>query len=495
MPRRGLLDMEFAILLPTLCIILLADAQIFQNQTGIPITQELSGPLADECVSFTRLLGRIKASFAFQSFTNVSDLDCQDKCIAAGSCQSFSFGITTAGVTECLLSVYNRKSQPALFDDNGLIQNFNYYEKSREGCMELAFECGPDRIVVQGQSTEPFSGLVYPEGIFDKTCQIDLSRQRNFSLEIPLQGVCGTKYIGNGLYENVIIIQWDDLIVTRRDRRFKISCQYDLSDLKVSHKPMEIDQITPLEMNLKVPRPDPVIKLINLDANDVNVARVGDNMVFRVELSRTSPYGIFARNCKAQGENPTESLDLIDGKGCPIHPEVFPQLQKNGSALETQFLAFRFRKSFQVFYQCTIDYCVDSCIPVDCSGVKSYGRRKREITRITASVPSQNVGNTLVILDEEPEKIITGKSLRARGSLQNATVLYHPTYVTPCETSYLLIAIILAIVSACFFIVLLAMIIYMVVSHRRNRQKDYYSATLASSTNSKEFIHPSLFGH
>ena len=133
------MDMEFAILLPTLCIILLADAQIFQNQTGIPITQELSGPLADECVSFTRLLGRIKASFAFQSFTNVSDLDCQDKCIAAGSCQSFSFGITTAGVTECLLSVYNRKSQPALFDDNGLIQNFNYYEKSREGCMECEY--------------------------------------------------------------------------------------------------------------------------------------------------------------------------------------------------------------------------------------------------------------------------------------------------------------------------------------------------------------------
>lgn len=90
----------------------------------------------------------------------------------------------------------------------------------------------------------------------------------------------------------------------------------------------------------------------------VSVLKLICNIIF------SGPYGIFARHCRAQGENQAEFLDLIDDKGCPLHAELFPQLQKNGSALETQFLAFRFRKSFQVFYQCTVDYCVDSCPPV-----------------------------------------------------------------------------------------------------------------------------------
>ncbi|OQV13773.1 hypothetical protein BV898_11992 [Hypsibius exemplaris] len=460
-------------------------AQAAQNVTGVPITQELSSPAADECVSFTRLLGRIRTTSAFQQINNVTDLECQDRCIAIATCQSFSFGITDAGVTECMLSIFTRKTQTALFNDNGLIQNFAYYEKSREGCMELAFECGPDRILVQGRSTEPFSGLVYPEGIFEKTCQVDLASQRNFTLEIALQGTCGTRYAGNGLYDNIIIIQWDDLIVTRRDRRFKISCQYDLSDLEISHKAMEIGQVTPLEMNLKVPRPDPVIRLINMDANDVNIARVGDNMVFRVELIKPSPYGIFARNCRAQGENPTEYLDLIDDKGCPLHSEVFPQLQKNGSALETQFLAFRFRKSFQVFYQCTVDYCVDSCPPVDCSGIKSYGRRKRESVGVS-SMPSERVKNTLLILDDAPTESLETRKAHSR---LNSSVLMYPTQQRACDSSYQLIAVVLAIVSGSFFIIVLAMIIYLVITHRRNRRRSFYS------TSSKDFVHPVVFNH
>ncbi|XP_055331537.1 uncharacterized protein LOC129583667 [Paramacrobiotus metropolitanus] len=455
------------------------------NVTGTPLSQEILQPGAEECVSFTRLLGRIKKDYALQQLTNITDLECQDKCIFLTACQSFSFGILDNGLTECMLSQYNRHSQTNLFNDNGLIQNFAYYEKSREGCMELAFECGPDRIVVQGRSTEPFSGLVYPEGIFEKSCQADLSNQRNFTLEIPLQGTCGTRYTGNGLYENVIIIQWDDLIVTRRDRRFKISCQYDLSDLEISHKPMEIGQMTPMEMSLKVPRPDPVIRLINMDANDVNVARVGDNMVFRVELSKASPYGIFARNCRAQGENPSEFLDLINDKGCPLHPEVFPQLQRNGSALETQFLAFRFRKSFQVFYQCTIDYCVDACPPADCTGIKSFGRRKKRES--ATEIPSaDSVKNTLIILDDIPTRNLAQVS----HSKLNSSVLVYPTPpAATCDATYQLIAIVLAVIAGSFFVLLIAMIVFFLMTNKRSRRPSSYYATAAS----KEFAYPNHY--
>lgn len=51
-------------------------------------------------------------------------------------------------------------------------------------------------------------------------------------------------------------------------------------------------QMTPMEMSLKVPRPDPIIRLINMDSNDANLrissARVGDNMIFRIELTKAS---------------------------------------------------------------------------------------------------------------------------------------------------------------------------------------------------------------
>lgn len=107
------------------------------NITGTPISEELVEPGAEECISFTRLLGRIKKEFSTQQTTNITDLECQDRCIsAASSCQAFSFGITDNGITECILTGYNRKTQPNLFNDNGMIQNFAFYEKSREGCME-----------------------------------------------------------------------------------------------------------------------------------------------------------------------------------------------------------------------------------------------------------------------------------------------------------------------------------------------------------------------
>eukprot|EP00092_Neocalanus_flemingeri_P054613 GFUD01064337.1.p1 GENE.GFUD01064337.1~~GFUD01064337.1.p1 ORF type:complete len:322 (-),score=87.09 GFUD01064337.1:284-1126(-) len=97
-------------------------------------------------------------------------------------------------------------------------------------------------------------------------------------------------------------------------------------------------------------------------------------------MDRESIFGIFAKSLKAISGVDDESIELLDEKGCPTDPIIFPGLQKipGSRDLQGNFEAFKFSDTTVVRFQVNVQFCVDDCNPVDCGdGLQSYGRKKR----------------------------------------------------------------------------------------------------------------------
>lgn len=343
-----------------------------------------------EC-HFVRNPGRLKLESSYRQFFGIEFVECQTYCQNLQNCKSFSYGLAENGTSECLLAERSSSESPNIlrplsradidFEPTDF-DRFYVYEKSNKGCIELAFECLTSSILVNIQTSNIFDGLVYTEGTADPGCIVDIVNKTNFAISVPIEDLqCNSVYNGDGEFSNIIVVQWDDRIVTRKDRRFRISCQYNLGDMKITHKPFGIQNLSPLSMMQKVPQPETFIRLLAMNGKELTEASVGEPTMFRIEMAdSSSPYRIFARECKAIGEKDTEVLELIDADGCPVYKEVFPALKKVGPYLEARFQTFRFRTSYSVTFQCIVDYCIDSCEPVNCDGdSQSMGRKKRSI--------------------------------------------------------------------------------------------------------------------
>ncbi|ODN02186.1 hypothetical protein Ocin01_04491 [Orchesella cincta] len=71
--------------------------------------------------------------------------------------------------------------------------------------------------------------------------------------------------------------------------------------------------------------------------------------------------------------------EIIMLNGCSVDPYLFENFRTSDSDLLTaQFKAFKFPDSNYVLFRGTVNVCLESCEPTDCSnGQKGYGRRRR----------------------------------------------------------------------------------------------------------------------
>ena len=60
---------------------------------------------------------------------------------------------------------------------------------------------------------------------------------------------------------------------------------------------------------------------------DISGTRLGEKLFLRIEMDQESIFGIFARNLKAIAGDNEDSIDLLDSRGCPTDPIIFPGLQ------------------------------------------------------------------------------------------------------------------------------------------------------------------------
>ena len=65
-----------------------------------------------------------------------------------------------------------------------------------------------------------------------------------------------------------------------------------------------------------------------------------EKLFLRIEIDRASIYGIFAKNLRAISPADSDEIELLDSRGCPTDPVIFPGLEKV-PGLETSLLCWR----------------------------------------------------------------------------------------------------------------------------------------------------------
>lgn len=115
-------------------------------------------------------------------------------------------------------------------------------------------------------------------------------------------------------------------------------------------------------------------------------------------------------------ERGDESIFLLDDRGCPTNLNIFPPLDKvltnSSKKLVATFEAFKFASSPVVRFSVIVQFCSSKCLPVsivtyqahihpipnffcvkiNCdNNIQSFGRRKREISRIETIHGNQTV--------------------------------------------------------------------------------------------------------
>ncbi|KAG8201936.1 hypothetical protein JTE90_027412 [Oedothorax gibbosus] len=127
------------------------------------------------------------------------------------------------------------------------------------------------------------------------------------------------------------------------------------------------------------------LRVVNASGYEVRGVELGEQLFLKVEMLDETVFGIFGSGLLARSGQGTETVMLIDDKGCPVEPAIFPSLEKSGDSksLMAPFQAFKFASESTVKFQLTVSFCLDLCTPVRCEdeGTKevhqSYGRRKR----------------------------------------------------------------------------------------------------------------------
>ena len=134
-------------------------------------------------------------------------------------------------------------------------------------------------------------------------------------------------------------------------------------------------------LNNTAPAPGVRLRITTSTGEDISGTKLGEKLFLRIEIDRASIYGIFAKNLRAISPADSDEIELLDGRGCPTDPVIFPGLEKvpGSEDLQGSFEAFKFSDTSVVKFQVNVAFCVGGCNPVNCGdGLVSYGRRRRE---------------------------------------------------------------------------------------------------------------------
>ena len=90
-----------------------------------------------------------------------------------------------------------------------------------------------------------------------------------------------------------------------------------------------------------------------------------EKLFLRIEIDRASIYGIFAKNLRAISPADSDEIELLDSRGCPTDPVIFPGLEKvpGSEDLQSSFEAFKFSDTSVAKFQVNVAFCLGGCNP------------------------------------------------------------------------------------------------------------------------------------
>ncbi|KAK9294958.1 hypothetical protein QLX08_010597 [Tetragonisca angustula] len=116
---------------------------------------------------------------------------------------------------------------------------------STEGYDQIALRYGAEKMVVDLQTSENFSGVIYTQGSFysrQSTCFLDPDQGGSFTMSISFNQ-CDTENVDKR-YRNTLILQHDDDLITPGDAAFILECNFSNSrDQTISVEMSETEKI------------------------------------------------------------------------------------------------------------------------------------------------------------------------------------------------------------------------------------------------------------
>ncbi|KAK3853458.1 hypothetical protein Pcinc_040005 [Petrolisthes cinctipes] len=243
-------------------------------------------------------------------------------------------------------------------------------------------------MTVNLHTSQPFKGRLFSRD-FPNTC---LSRDKGLtdtSLTIKFRDPeCGVMDEGEGVFSNVVVVQHHPVIQRRGDRAIKVLCLFQTANKTVSDSfNFIVDSsvggssggVATAIVNATAPSPRIRLRIVDRLGRDINGARLGEELYLRLDLDDDSVYGILARNLVAKSGDNSDSIILLDERGCPADPTIFPSLQPvpGTKSLQGKFEAFKFSEDQVVRFQVNVQFCLEECRPARCGPIVSYGKRRR----------------------------------------------------------------------------------------------------------------------
>ncbi|XP_050719660.1 uncharacterized protein LOC127000252 isoform X2 [Eriocheir sinensis] len=290
----------------------------------------------------------------------------------------------------------------------------SYYQRAT--CLDLRLSCTVDAMTVKLYTPEPFKGRLFSQD-YPTTCKSNDKARTETALVINFRDPeCGTVDEGGGVYSNVVVVQHHPVIQRRGDKAIKLLCLFQATNKTVTDSFNFIVDTFPgggvatAIVNATAPSPRIRLRIVDRSGNDINGARLGEELYLRLDLDDDSVYGILARNLVAKSGDNSDSITLLDERGCPADPAIFPSLQPipNSRSLQGKFEAFKFSEDQVVRFQVNVQFCLEECQPAQCGSVVSYGRRKRRNLRGKGSLLTLGgeltlVGGEVTLKEEEKE--------------------------------------------------------------------------------------------
>ncbi|XP_055840957.1 uncharacterized protein LOC129908488 [Episyrphus balteatus] len=320
-------------------------------------------------------------------------------------------------------------------------------------CYDVSVHCKDTRIAVQVRTNKPFNGRIYALGR-SETCNIDVINSDAFRLDLTMAGQdCNTQSV-TGVYSNTVVLQHHSVVMTKADKIYKVKCTYDMSSKNITFGMMPIRDPEMIHINSSPEAPPPRIRILDTRQREVETVRIGDRLMFRIEIPEDTPYGIYARSCIAMAKDARTSFKIIDDDGCPTDPTIFPGFTADGNALLSTYEAFRFTESYGVIFQCNVKYCLGPCEPAVCEwnmeSFESLGRRRRrsiESNETKEADDDMNISQEILVLDFGDEKREFFKADPSTDFAKDKTV----TIIEPCPTK----TSVLALAVTCALMILL----------------------------------------
>lgn len=210
------------------------------------------------------------------------------------------------------------------------------------------------------------------------------------------------KNTGRTVYYHRVVMEYKD--TTTPKQAFLVKCDMGLTPTNASSYDSEVSEISLVKRQADFPvnfkedsdieitsevtgtAPIPVLNVgVRQDGtlidDELNV-KPGTplNMEVYLDSESSEVYGLMVTGMEVTDTGDQTEPILVNG--CSVDPYLFENFVTNdGDYLKAKFRAFKFPESSFVLFKGTVNVCLDTCSPVQCSnGQSGFGRRRRAVT-------------------------------------------------------------------------------------------------------------------